>query len=133
MVVAASRSSDFALAQIGQIAIAAHDLDRAVAFYRDALGMLFLFRVPNLAFFDAAGVRLMLSLPEQESTNHGSSILYFKVPDLNAAYATLSERGVAFVDTPHLIAQMPDHELWMAFFTDSEGNTLSLMSEIRLT
>ena len=89
--------------------------------------------MPSLAFFDCDGVRLMLSAPEQPQFDDPSSVFYFTVPDLNAAYAALRERGVTFTDAPHLIAEMPDHELWMAFFTDSEGNTLALMSEAPLT
>jgi predicted enzyme related to lactoylglutathione lyase len=122
---------DFGLARIGQIGVTVHDLDRAVAFYRDRLGMRFLFQAPNLAFFDCDGVRLMLGLPERAEHDHPGSILYFSVGDLCAAHATLAARGVAFLDEPHLIARMPDHELWMAFFTDTEGNTLALMSEVR--
>ncbi len=121
----------FGLTRLGQVAVTVHDLDRATAFYRDTLGMRFLFRVPNLAFFDCAGVRLMLGVPEQAERDHPSSILYFTVDDLESAYATLDTRGVAFTDRPHLVATMPDHELWMAFFADSEGNTLALMSEVR--
>ena len=119
------------LAQIGQIAVNVHDLERAVVFYRDTLAMQFLFQVPNMAFFDCAGVRLLLSIAEQPEFDHPSSIIYFKVEDLNAAFAPLSSRGVAFADKPHLIAKMPDHELWMAFFRDSEANMLALMSEVR--
>ena len=123
--------SPFGLSRLGQIAVTAHDLDRATAFYRDALGMRFLFRVPNLAFFDCGGVRLMLGVPEQGAFDHPSSILYFLVDDLESAHASLVDRGVAFTDQPHLVVTLPDHELWMAFFTDSEGNTLALMSEVR--
>jgi predicted enzyme related to lactoylglutathione lyase len=119
------------LSQIGQISVNAHDLDRATAFYRDRLGMRFLFQVPKMAFFDAGGIRLMLGLPEKPEFDHPSSILYFKVGDIDQAYAALSSRGVAFEDKPHLIARMPDHELWMAFFRDSEDNFLALMSEKR--
>ena len=119
------------LAQIGQIAVNVRALERAIAFYRDTLGMQFLFQVPNMAFFDCAGVRLLLSIAEQPEFDHPSSIIYFKVEDLNAAFATLSSRGVAFADKPHLIARMPDYELWMAFFRDSEANMLALMSEVR--
>jgi methylmalonyl-CoA/ethylmalonyl-CoA epimerase len=121
----------FGLTRLGQIAVTARDLDRATAFYHDALGMRFLFRSPNLTFFDCDGVRLMLGVPEQEAFDHPSSILYFAVGDLDSAYAALAARGVAFTDRPHLVATMPDHELWMAFFNDSEGNTLALMSEVR--
>jgi catechol 2,3-dioxygenase-like lactoylglutathione lyase family enzyme len=121
----------FGLARIGQIGVAVHDLDRAVAFYRDTLGMRFLFRAPNLAFFDCDGLRLMLGLPERPEHDHPASILYYTVGDLHAAHATLLSRGVTCLDAPHLIARMPDHELWMAFFIDTEGNTLGLMSEVR--
>lgn len=121
----------FGVTQIGQVAVTIRDLERAIAFYRDVLGVRMLFRVAQLAFFDCAGVRLMLSAPEKPELDHPSSILYFNVPDLQAAHATLHARGVAFHGPPHLVARMPDHELWMAFFDDSEGNTLALMSEVR--
>jgi methylmalonyl-CoA/ethylmalonyl-CoA epimerase len=120
-------NDDLRLAQIGQIAQPVADLDRAIAFYRDILGMKFLFRVPNLAFFDCAGVRLMLDVPAEPH----SSTLYFKVDDLERAYETLVSRGVAFEAKPHMIAKMPDHELWMAFFRDPDRNLLALMSEVR--
>ncbi len=123
--------SAFALSQIGQIAVNVRDLERAVAFYRDALGTRLLFQVPKMAFFDAGGVRLMLGLPEGPEFDHPSSVIYFKVDDIRSAHATLTERQVAFVDQPHLVAKLPDHELWMAFFRDTEGNTLALMSEVR--
>jgi methylmalonyl-CoA/ethylmalonyl-CoA epimerase len=124
--------SQFALTQIGQIAINVHDLDRAVEFYRDALGMRFLFQAPpSLAFFDCGGVRIMLSPAERPEFDHPGSVLYYKVDDINAAVETLKSRGVTFDDEPHLIAKMPDHDLWMAFFKDSEGNTLALMCEVR--
>jgi catechol 2,3-dioxygenase-like lactoylglutathione lyase family enzyme len=102
-----------------------------VRFYRDTLGMRFLFEVPNLAFFDCGGVRLMLSPPETPEFDHPGSVLYYKVADINATYTALKGRDVAFIDEPHLIARMPDHDLWMVFFRDSEGNTLGLMSEVR--
>ena len=121
----------FGLSQIGQIAINVHDTGRAVAFYRDQLGMRFLFAAGQLAFFDAGGIRLMLTPPEKPEFDHPASILYFKVPDIKQAHATLSQRGVKFEDTPHMIARMPDHELWMTHFRDSENNLLALMSEIR--
>jgi methylmalonyl-CoA/ethylmalonyl-CoA epimerase len=119
-------------ARIGQIAIVVQDLDRAVAFYRDTLGMRFLFQAPpKLAFFDCGGVRLMLDVPEEEEFKHPASILYYKVEDIRATWAALRDRGVEFRDEPHMVARMPDHELWMTFFRDTEGNTLALMSEVR--
>ena len=120
------------ISRIGQIAINAHDVERAAAFYRDSLGLNLLFRAgPGLAFFDCGGVRLMLTKPEKPEFDHPSSILYFAVPDIQAAYAAMKEKAVKFEDEPHMIARMPDHDLWMAFFRDSEGNLLGLMSEVK--
>ena len=116
---------------IGQIAIRARDLPEAVTFYRDVLGLDYLFEAGTLAFFMCGGVRLMLGVPENEQVDHESSTVYFRVPDLQAAYKELSERGVAFVDEPHLIAKLPDHELWMVFFRDPDGNLMGLMSEVK--
>jgi methylmalonyl-CoA/ethylmalonyl-CoA epimerase len=116
--------------KIGQIYMRAVDLARATAFYRETLSIPFLFEVPRMAFFDLAGVRLMLGEPEGEAFDHPGSILYFDVPDLRAAHEELARRGVAFDSTPHLIADLGARELWMAFFKDSEGNQLALMSEI---
>ena len=116
---------------IWQIAVNVHDVERAVAFYRDALGLPFLFQVPGLAFFDCGGVRLMLSRPETPEFDHASSVLYFRVADIEAAHGELAGRGVAFRDAPHKIADMPDHELWMTFFDDTEGNLHALMAEKR--
>ena len=119
----------FGLSTIGQIAVQVQDLDRAVAFYRDRLGMRFLFQAsPGLAFFDAGGVRLMLSRPEGEAG--GTSVLYFKVDDIESAAAALKDRGVTITAEPHVIAKMDTYDLWMAFFRDSEGNMLGLMSEV---
>jgi methylmalonyl-CoA/ethylmalonyl-CoA epimerase len=120
------------LGAIGQIAMNAKDIPRAVRFYRESLGMQLMFEVPpKMAFFDCAGVRLMLSLPENAEFDHPGSVLYFRVDDIEQAHATFRDRGVTFVDQPHLVARMPDHELWMTFFRDSEGNTLALMAEKR--
>ena len=123
-------TATFGLSTIGQIAINVHDPDRAIAFYRDTLGIKFLFRAGNLGFFDAGGIRLMLDKAEKPEFDHPSSILYFKVADIQQAHATLKGRGVHFEDEPHLLARMPTHDLWMCFFRDSEGNLLSLMSEV---
>jgi methylmalonyl-CoA/ethylmalonyl-CoA epimerase len=118
--------------RVGQIAIVVRDLDRAVRFYRDLLGLPLLFQAPPaLAFFDCGGVRLMLTPPEGPEEGRGTSILYYVVDDIAAAHAALAARGVGFYNPPRLIARMPDHELWMAAFRDSEGNLLELMSEVR--
>jgi len=117
------------LTQIGQIAVNITDVDRAVRFYRDALGLRFLFQAGSLAFFDCGGVRLMLSPAEKAEFDHPGSILYYRVADIEAAHADLTGRGVAFIDQPHLIHKAPDHDLWMTFFKDTEGNTAALMCE----
>jgi methylmalonyl-CoA/ethylmalonyl-CoA epimerase len=117
---------------IGQIALTVRDVDRAVAFYRDVLGLRFLFApAPTLAFLDANGIRLMLATPEGEFTPGSSSVLYFRVSDIGAEHAAMSARGAAFIDAPHLVARMPDHELWMCFLKDPDGHTLALMEEKR--
>lgn len=120
------------LRRVGQIAIPVGDLDRAVRFYGDVLGLRLLFRAPpGLAFFDCGGVRLMLSLPEEPDGPRQAGVVYSVVADLDVAYRTLSGRGVTFLDTPHCIARLPVHELWMVFCRDSEQNLLGLMSEVR--
>ena len=130
MSAADANPSGFGLAEIGQIAIPVRDLERAVAFYRDTLGMRFLFQAPpGLAFFDCAGIRLMLDRAAPEAERH-SSVLYFRVDDIGAAYKTLAARGVAFEDAPHVVHRAPDHELWMSFFRDGENNLLAVMSEV---
>ncbi len=119
------------LGPLGQISMNARDIDRATAFYTDSLQVKLLFRAGHMSFFDCGGVRLMLSKPETPEYDHPGSVLYFKVGDIQASHRELTDRGVTFLGEPHLIARMPDHELWMAFFKDSEGNTLALMSEVR--
>ena len=124
-------TSVIALGAIGQIAVNAHDLDRAVGFYRDTLGMTFLFQVPGMAFFDCGGVRLMVGLASEPAFDHPASVIYYRVDDIRAAHRTLAERNVEFTTPPHHVAKLPDHDLWLAFFRDTEGNTLALMSEVR--
>jgi predicted enzyme related to lactoylglutathione lyase len=121
------------LSRIHQISVRAHDIDRAVRFYRDALGLSFLFAVPpRLAFFDCDGVRLMLSTPEP-GFDHPGSVLYFGVEDIQQMRDTLAARGIAFRTEPHKIATLADREVWLADFEDTEGNTLALMSEPKLS
>jgi methylmalonyl-CoA/ethylmalonyl-CoA epimerase len=116
--------------RIGQIAIVCKDVSRARDFYRDALGLRHLFDAgPNLSFFDCGGTRLMLSTQEGEPT--GTSVLYYLVPDIDAAKRDLVAKAVTFIGEPHMIAKMPDHELWLGEFRDSEGNVLALMEERR--
>ena len=121
----------FGLSEIRQIAVIAHDVERAVSFYRDQLGMKHLFSVPpKMAFFDCDGIMLMLSLPETPEFDHPSSVIYFNVEDIHEATRILTERGVAFREQPTFVADMGTYELWMAFFSDSENNVLALRSEI---
>jgi methylmalonyl-CoA/ethylmalonyl-CoA epimerase len=116
---------------IGQVAVPVKDVEAAVEFYRDVLELPLLMRIPNAAFVQCGDVRIMLALPESPEFDHPASIIYYRVADIHEAHRTLSGRGVAFVREPHLLARMPDHELWMAFFEDPSGNTLALMSEVR--
>ena len=121
-----------AIGRVGQIAINVHDVDRATAFYRDVLGMKFLFAAPpGLAFFDCGGVRLMLTTPELPEHDHLSSVIYYVVPDIAAAHRSLLARGVTFEDEPHVVARMEGVEIWMVFLKDPEGNLLALTSESR--
>jgi predicted enzyme related to lactoylglutathione lyase len=120
------------LSRIHQISMRVHDVERAVRFYRDALGLPFLFAAPpRLAFFDCAGVRLMLSTPEP-GFDHPGSVVYFAVEDIRQTHEALQSRGVAFRTGPHKIATLADREVWLADFDDTEGNTLALMSEPRI-
>ncbi len=123
-------SSNLGIKNIGQISIITHDLRRATAFYRETLGLPLLFTAGNLAFFDCGGVRLMLGPAETPELDHPSSILYFRVPEINAAHKRLLELGVQIVAPPRLIAPMKTYDLWMVAFRDSEGNLLELMSEV---
>jgi methylmalonyl-CoA/ethylmalonyl-CoA epimerase len=117
-------------ARIGQIAIVCTDVPRARNFYRDALGVRHHFDAgPTLSFFDCGGTRLMLSPAEGEAA--GTSVLYFFVKDIETSKRELAGQGVRFIDEPHMIAKMPDHELWLAEFRDSENNVLALMEERR--
>ena len=123
-------ATDLSQTRIGQISITVHDLDRAVAFYSQTLGLKHLFTVSKLGFFDCGGIRLMLAVPESPEFDHPSSVLYFSVDDIQAVFTSLSERGVRFERPPHLIAKMDSYDLWMASFRDSENNLLSLMSNV---
>src|SRR5689334_10801098 len=123
-------SSEIALNEIGQIALTISDLDKAVAFYRDVLGLKHLFSAPpGLAFLAAGNLRLMLSRTEKANSEKFSSALYFKVAEIGKMHEMLVSRGVKFETVPHLVAKMPDHELWMAFFRDPDLNLLALMCE----
>jgi methylmalonyl-CoA/ethylmalonyl-CoA epimerase len=118
------------LSKIGQINIPVRNLEESVRFYRDILGMTFLFQVPNMAFFDCGGIRILLGAGEEETGDRHGSIIYFTVDDIHHTADTLRDRGVLFAEEPSLVAEMPDHDLWMAFFGDPSGNTHALMSKV---
>jgi methylmalonyl-CoA/ethylmalonyl-CoA epimerase len=121
---------DVQLNDIGQIALTVKDLTRAKDFYQNTLGMKFLFDAGAMAFFQCGAIRLMIGLSD-EAIPGGGTLLYFSVSDLQKVHGVLVGKGVVFVQPPHLVARMPDHELWLAFLNDSEGNRLALISEVR--
>lgn len=118
------------LTKIGQIAIPVADVDAATAFYRDTLGLPFLFDAPGMAFFRCGEVRLMLTEPESGDLEPSASIIYYRVDDIEAACERLRTRGVRFESEAHPVHRAEDHELWMAFFRDPDGNPLALMSQV---
>jgi len=119
------------LGHIGQVALTVKEIEPAVAFYRDVLGMTHLFTAGQLAFFDCAGTRLLLdALPEAQG--NGNSVLYFTVTDIHGSQQALEAKGVKFEGAPHMIFRHPDGtEEWMTFFRDLEGNMLSLMEAVK--
>ena len=119
------------LSQIGQICVNVKILDRAIGFYRDTLGMTFLFTAPpSMAFFDCGGIRIMLGIADRPDLDHRASIIYYKVDDIERVHEVFSARGVEFIVKPHMVASLPAYDLWLADFKDSEGNFLALMSEV---
>jgi methylmalonyl-CoA/ethylmalonyl-CoA epimerase len=120
-----------AIRRIGQVAITVGDVDRARAFYRDVLGLHHLFDAPpKMSFFECGGIRLLLGEAEPGAGEQHASILYLDVQDIRAAHEALVEREVRFDAVPHKVADLGDRELWLAFFRDSEGQVMALMSEI---
>jgi methylmalonyl-CoA/ethylmalonyl-CoA epimerase len=117
------------LGKLQQIALVQHDVAKAVPFYRDGLGLPLQFEMNGLAFFDAGGVRLMLSNPSHAEFDHANSILYFDVPDCQAAYEALKARGVPFDDEPHLVGKTAAHEIWMCFCRDPERNMIGIAEQ----
>jgi methylmalonyl-CoA/ethylmalonyl-CoA epimerase len=121
-----------AVTRIGQIAISVTDVQRATRFYRDVLGFRFLFEAGGMSFLECGGVRILLGLPEDESIMSGRNriLLYVFVDDIHSTVVRLEENGAIFKEQPHQIAKLEDREVWLAFFTDSEGNLVGLMSEV---
>jgi methylmalonyl-CoA/ethylmalonyl-CoA epimerase len=117
------------LSQLGQIAYNVADVDRTETFYEQTLGLKKMYRYGDLVFFDCNGVRLLLAKPENGEAVVTQGAIYFKVPDLPAAVADLKGRNAPFIDTMHLVAPMPDHDLWMTFVRDPDGHLIGLMME----
>ncbi len=117
------------LGRLQQIALVQHDVDRAVPFYRDGLGLPLQFAMSGMAFFDAGGVRLMLTTPSAAEFDHPNSILYFDVADCRATHAALQARGVPFDDEPHLVGKTATHEIWMCFCRDPERNLIGIAEQ----
>jgi methylmalonyl-CoA/ethylmalonyl-CoA epimerase len=115
--------------RIGQIAITVSDVARAKNFYQNTLGMKFLFDAGQLCFFQCGEIRLMIGTSEKPEPR-GGTILYFNVDDIHETYRLLKEQNVEFFQAPHLVAKMPDHDLWMAFLKDPDDNTLGVMCEV---
>jgi len=121
------------ISSIGQISVTVHDLEKATAFYRDTLGMKFIFQVPNMmSFFDLGDTRLMLSVPTSPEYDHPSSVIYYRVADIHKSHAALMAQNVSFSENPHSVGQIGNVDVWMAFFEDVDGNTLAIMSEVPL-
>jgi methylmalonyl-CoA/ethylmalonyl-CoA epimerase len=114
---------------IGQIAITVGEQAKSKDFYQNTLGMKFLFDAGNMTFFQCGDIRLMIGASDQPGPR-GGTILYFKVQDIHETHALLKEHGVEFEQAPHLVAKMPDHDLWMAFLKDPDGNILGMTSEV---
>lgn len=116
---------------IGQIAIAITDLNRSVHFYEKVLGLKLLFEAqPGLAFFDCGGVRLMLTTQQGDERDHRTSVIYYKVSDIQAAAEQIKNAGVTFIREPQMTAKMEDHELWIGFIRDPDENLVGIMAEI---
>jgi methylmalonyl-CoA/ethylmalonyl-CoA epimerase len=115
--------------RIGQIAITVGDLTRAKDFYQNVLGMKSLFDAGHSSFFQCGDVRLMISATDNPGPR-GGTILYFKVDDIHATYASLKEQKIELLQEPHLVAKMPDHDLWITFLKDPDKNTIGVMCEM---
>ncbi|MGE7187162.1 VOC family protein [Peribacillus sp. NPDC006672] len=117
---------------VRQIGIPVKDIQKAIGYYKDLLGLPLLFNTDNMAFFECNETRLLLSLPEKEEFAHSSSVIYFQVENIKETYEELHKKGVSFINEPHMVAKMGQIETWMTFFKDTEGNTHSLISEVQI-
>ena len=118
---------------VGQINIPVKDLEKATVFYQNILGLNLIFQVPNMmSFFDCSGIRIMLAIPTSPEFDHPSSLIYYRVADIHASFTALKDKDVAFTQEPHSVGQMGDVDVWMAFFKDTDGNHLAIMSEVKI-
>jgi len=125
---------DLSDSTVAQLLIPVENLDRAIAFYRDTLGLRYLFSAPpQMSFFQSGSVRLLIGVPAPDQPRNRGSQVYFQVPDIHAVFQTLSDRGVSFGVKPHVVHRTPTAELWLAEFQDPDGNQLALMSETSKT
>lgn len=118
--------------KVGQISVPVKDLNRALEFYKEKLGLSLLFNTDSMAFFESNGLRIMLSLPEKDEFTYLSSVIYFQVINIKDSYEHLVGKEVIFIDEPHVVAKMGQIETWMVFFKDTEDNTHALMSEVHI-
>ncbi|MGG3509207.1 VOC family protein [Paenibacillus lautus] len=118
--------------KVGQIGVPVKDLNRALDFYKEKLGLSLLFNTDSMAFFECDGLRLMLTLPEKEEFAQSSSVIYFQVKNIEDTYERLVGKEVTFIDEPHVVTKMGQTETWMVFFKDTEDNTHALMSEVQV-
>lgn len=118
--------------RIGQIGVPIKNVENAIKFYKDLLGLPLLFSTDSMAFFECNGQRLLLTIPEKDEFANSSSVIYFQVEDIKKVCEELIKKGVSFIDQPHIVAKMENTETWMAFFKDTEGNTHALMSELKV-
>ena len=125
---------NLANAKVGQLLIPVENFEQGVAFYRDILGLPFLFAAPpQMAFFNCGGVRLLVGTsPPGQKPQRGSTI-YFQISEIHALFSSLKAKGVRFVAEPHVVNRTPTSELWLAEFTDPDGNQLALMNEVALS
>ncbi|RDW17469.1 glyoxalase [Oceanobacillus arenosus] len=118
--------------KVGQIGVPIKNVENAIEFYKEVLGLPLLFSTDSMAFFECNGQRLLLTIPEKKEFANSSSVIYFQVEDIKKAFKELIKKGVSFIDQPHIVAKMEQRETWMAFFKDTEGNTHALMSELQI-
>jgi methylmalonyl-CoA/ethylmalonyl-CoA epimerase len=125
---------DLSDASVGQLMLPVADVERAVTYYRDVLGLPFLFAAPpQMAFFQCGGVRLLVGVPESAEHRRRGGTVYFRVGDIQAVHATLAARGVTFQAAPHVVHRTPTSDLWLAEFQDPDGNHLALMADVPAT